>query len=362
MRRVCRILLGVFLAVLCSTVQARADVLPRTTTATRDIVLVEEFEEEETSKAAEETKTGEAVPAEVGKKSGIDGEEKAARLGVEEMHKTDFVLSLESGRAAEGDIYEIGDKIEFIFTSDKDCYVTLLNFTPSGHIYVLFPNKWVADNFVKSGERVLVPAAGQKFSMKLGGPAGVDIVKAIATNVKTQIVDPENQKLFGPFSVLEDPKVATRDIILFEEEPEPSAAAPAAPLEWAVASLAVFTKGDSPEKGGFGTAVEDGWIVKIWADRDSFLTGESIFVKLQSNRPATLLSLVNTGASGRENILLPEGVEKSVVPGAITILPGKQDKWKLIAASEPGVDVLTAVLRDEAGNEMKVSFSITVEE
>lgn len=352
MKRRSMVFPGVFLFFCVLAAPVFADVLPRTTTATRDIMLVEEFEEKE-----EQT----AVASPVW--TGMDGEEQAARLGVEEMHKTDFSVSLSSGKSAEGDVYQIGDKIEFTFTSDKDCYVTLLDFTPSGKIYVLFPNKWVSNNFVKAGESVVVPAAGQQFAMKLGGPAGVDIVKAIATNVETKILDPENQKLFGPFSVLEDPKVATRDIMLIEEEPEAAAAAsPETPLEWTAASLAVFTKGDSPEKGGFGVSIEGNWIAKIWADRDAFLTGESIFVKLQSNRPATLVSLVNTGASGRENILLPEGVEKSVLPGAIAILPGKQDKWKLIAATEPGVDVLTAVLRDESGAEMKVSFSITVEE
>lgn len=344
MRKIGFLAVSVFLVLFLFGALASADVLPRTTTATRDIVLVEDDEEEE-SVAAE--------------KPAVDGEEKVARLGVEEMHKTDFVLSLESGKTAEGDIYAIGDKIEFKFTSDQDCYVTLLDFTPSGKIYVLFPNKWVTNNFVKAGESITVPAAGQKFSMKVGGPAGVDVVKAIATNVETKILDPDNQKLVGPFTALEDAKAATRDIILFEEEAEVPADVP---LKWAAASLAVFTKGDVPEKGGFGVTLQDGWIVKAWADRDAFLTGEAIFVKLQSNRSATLVSLVNKGASGNENVLLPEGVVRGVVPGAITVLPGKEDKWKLIAASEPGLDTVTAVLRDEAGAEVSVSFVITVEE
>ncbi|NCC60649.1 MAG: DUF4384 domain-containing protein [Verrucomicrobiae bacterium] len=342
MRKVGFLAVSVFLVVVLFGALASADVLPRTTTATRDIVLVEDDEEDATAE-----------------KAAVDGEETVARLGVEEMYKTDFVLSLESGKTAEGDIYAIGDKIDFKFTSDQDCYVTLLDFTPSGKIYMLFPNKWVPNNFVKAGESITVPAAGQKFSMKVGGPAGVDVVKAIATNVETVILDPENQKLVGPFTALEDAKAATRDIILFEEEAE----APAdVPLKWAAASLAVFTKGDAPEKGGFGLVLQDGWVAKAWADRDAFLTGEAIFVKLQSNRPATLVSLVNKGASGNENILLPEGVERNVVPGAITVLPGKDDKWKLIAASEPGLDTVTAVLRDEAGAEVSISFVITVEE
>jgi hypothetical protein len=349
MRRTGWLVLVVLLAIVCVGTRAFADVLPRTTSATRDIVLVEEEDEEEEQ-------------AQQSDKAVMGGEEKASRLAVEEMHRSDFELVLETSKTAEGDVYNIGDKIEFAFTSDRDCYLTLLNFTPSGRIYVLFPNKWVEDNFVKAGETVFVPAQGQKFSMKLGGPAGTDIVKAIATNMPTKIVDPDNEKLFGPFTVLEDPKVATRDIILMEEEPAVSEEAQEAPLEWAAASLAVFTRGDTPDKGGFGVAVEDGWVVKAWADRDEFLTGESIFVKLQSSRPATLVSLVNRGASGRENRLLPEGVEKSVEPGGITILPGRQDKWKLVAATEPGSDQVVATLRDESGEEMIVSFTLTVEE
>ncbi|MDI9370363.1 MAG: DUF4384 domain-containing protein [Synergistaceae bacterium] len=335
------------LAALSLCAGAFADVLPRTTTATRDIILVEEYEEAEES--------GSGTPA-------MDGEEKAARLDVEEMHRSDFELLLESDRSAEGDIFDIGDRIEFAFTSDRDCYLTLLNFTPSGQIVVLFPNRWVSDSSVKAGERIVVPAEGQTFSMKLGGPAGTDIVKAIATNIETEIVNPHNQKLFGPFAILEDSKVATRDIILIDESVFDDEEAPETPLQWAATSLAVFTKGDSPEKGGFGVTIRDGWIAKIWADRDEFLTGEPIFVKLQSNRPATLVSLVNQGASGRVNALLPEGVEKTVRPGGITILPGKEDKWKLVAATEPGTDVVTARLMDEDGVELEVSFTVVVEE
>ena len=98
----------VFLFFCVLAVPVFADVLPRTTTATRDIVLVEEFEEKE-------EKTPVASPV----WTGMDGEEKAARLGVEEMHKTDFSLSLSSGKSAEGDVYEIGDKIAFSFISDR---------------------------------------------------------------------------------------------------------------------------------------------------------------------------------------------------------------------------------------------------
>ena len=319
---------------------AFADVLPKTTSATRDIVLEEE----------------DANP-----KDGKGGADEAAKLNVEEMTNDDFALSLSSERAADGDVYAIGDKLVLSFTSKQNCYLTILDFTPSGKILVLFPNKWVQNAQVTAGQVVKIPAEGQKFSMKVGGPAGVDVIKAIATNQETQILDPENQELMGPFSVLKDARVATRDILLVEEEDQ-KGDAKKQPLKWAAASLAVLTKGEDPKKGGFGVAKKGDWIVKCWADRDLFLLGEAIFVKFQSSRPATVVSLSNKGASGKTNTLLPEGVVPEVKPGSITVLPGQNDKWKLIAASKPGEDTVVAKLKDDKGEEIEVSFIVSVQE
>ena len=63
---------GVFLFFCVLAAPVFADVLPRTTTGTRDIMLVEEFEEKE-----EQTPVASPVW------TGMDGEEQAARLGVE---------------------------------------------------------------------------------------------------------------------------------------------------------------------------------------------------------------------------------------------------------------------------------------
>ena len=49
-------------------------------------------------------------------------------------------------------------------------------------------------------------------------------------------------------------------------------------------------------------------------------------------------------------------------PGAITILPGQGDKWKLIAASKPGEDTVVAKLKDDKGEEIEVSFIVTIQE
>ncbi|MDR1978902.1 MAG: DUF4384 domain-containing protein [Synergistaceae bacterium] len=342
MKKVVGALLIFALSTICGV--AWADIKPSTTTATRDIVLVEEEEGE-----------GEKETAEVA----------AAVLDVEELHKNDFSVTLTSDK--EDGVYGIGDNIVLTFKSEADAYLTVLDFTSSGQILVLFPNKWVENNRVKAGEEVKIPAEGQKFAMKAGGPVGVDVVKAIATNNDVPVVDPENRELAGPFAVLKDAKNATRDILLVEDEepePEPGGETPSDPLRWSVASLAVMTR--DPEKAdaptGFGVAVNGDWTAKAWTNGTDFLTGDLVFVKFISDKPAKLVSLVNLGASENENNLLPEGTDVSIEAGEILVLPRKDDKWKLVAASKTGKDVIKAKLAAEDGTELELSFAVTVDE
>lgn len=321
-----------------------ADIKPKTTTATRDIVLVEE--------EAEEAKKEE-------------GQATVNAIRMEEMHKNDFEVTLESDHKDAGDVYAIGDKLALTFKSEVDGYLTLLDFTSSGQIVVLFPNKWVESNLVKAGQEIRVPAEGQKYSMKVGGPIGVDIVKAIVTNNPVPVFNPENQELAGPFSILKDSKAATRDILLVAEDETASEPVSADSLKWGVASLPIMTK--DPQKAdaltGFAVEQNGDWMVKMWVGRPSYLTGELVFVKLFSNQPAKLVSLVNLGASENQNRLLPEDIsEVALNANEIMVLPGKADKWKLVAASKTGKDTLQAVLKRDDGTELKLTLDVMVEE
>jgi hypothetical protein len=337
--------LGLFiLGFFVMNTAAWADIKTSTTTATRDIVLVEEEETEEEKDEAEVT---------------------AAVLDIEEMHKNDFSVSFTSGK--ENDVYNIGDAITMTFSSDEDAYLTILDFTSSGQMLVLFPNKWVSDNHVKGGQEVKIPASGQKFSMKAGGPVGIDVVKAIATNNDVPIVDPDNQSLVGPFAILKDAKTATRDILLVAEEEDDEAgqgAEESGPLKWSVASLAIATLDPSNADQPSGLAVasnkDKGWAAKMWTNGASFLTGEQVFVKFLSNKPAKLVSLVNEGSSNRD--LLPEGSEYHLQAGEILVLPGKNDKWTLVAASKAEMDRVKAKLVMEDATELELLLEVSVEE
>jgi hypothetical protein len=288
---------------------------------------------------------------------------------VEELHKNDFGVALKSDK--EDGVYDIRDKITLTFKAEKDSYLTILDFTSSGQILVLFPNRWVENNHVGAGQEVKIPAEGQKFSMRMGGPVGVDVVKAIATNKDIQVINPDDKQLMGPFAVLKDLE-STRDILLVEEEEEEdkkdetetSGKAAEEPLQWSVASLAVMTRDpqNAGEPTGFAVARKEDWTVKMWTNGASFLTGNLVFVTILSNKPAKLVSLVNMGASENENNLLPEGTDIAVQDGEILILPGKNDRWKLVAASKTGKDVVKAKLAAEDGAELELALEVTVEE
>ena len=49
--------------------------------------------------------------------------------------------------------YQIGEEITFSLSAEKDCYLTLLDVSPTGKITVLFPNKYRKDNKIIAGTK-----------------------------------------------------------------------------------------------------------------------------------------------------------------------------------------------------------------
>jgi len=76
--------------------------------------------------------------------------------------------------------YRPGDKISFSFSTDRNCYLTIIDIATNGVIRVIFPNKSSSSNLVHAGTIYKIPG-GLGFTMKIKGPAGIEKVKAIAT-------------------------------------------------------------------------------------------------------------------------------------------------------------------------------------
>jgi hypothetical protein len=86
--------------------------------------------------------------------------------------------------------YKIGEQIVLTFSTNKDCRLTLFNVGTSGKVHIIFPNSYQKENLVRAGVQYKVPAEGAGFALQFDGPAGEDVVKAIATLDDVAVVDP----------------------------------------------------------------------------------------------------------------------------------------------------------------------------
>ncbi len=74
-----------------------------------------------------------------------------------------------------------GDNITFSFRTDRDCYLTLVDISTDGELNVIFPNCYHKDNYVRAGKTYTIPGPDYGFEFEVGGPTGIERVKAIAT-------------------------------------------------------------------------------------------------------------------------------------------------------------------------------------
>jgi hypothetical protein len=122
--------------------------------------------------------------------------------------------------------YRIGDKINLYFRSEKDCYLTILNYGTSGNMTVLLPNSISRDNFTRGGRIYAIPGDEYPFDYILSGPAGTERIKAIGTTCKINLMDMK----FNKDEVFKTSSAAARDISVVAKKIES-----AAPEEWAEA-------------------------------------------------------------------------------------------------------------------------------
>jgi len=83
---------------------------------------------------------------------------------------------------ADRKVYTIGDMITINVTSNRDCFLTLLNVRCNGEIWELFPNRFNPDNFVKANVKYTFPSVQDNFGLTIVDPPGKEYIKAIATS------------------------------------------------------------------------------------------------------------------------------------------------------------------------------------
>ncbi len=102
--------------------------------------------------------------------------------------------------------FKDGEEIELSVKSSKDCYLTILNICSNDSVYVIFPNQFRNDNFIKSGVLFQLPNSDDK-SIGLYFPVNllpnknedIEMIKIIATKQKIDFSSVYSFSAYGTY-------------------------------------------------------------------------------------------------------------------------------------------------------------------
>ena len=134
---------------------------------------------------------------------------KAKVVSREEKPDPSFRINLKLNHTT----FQSGDQVIFNIKATQDCFLTIFNLAANDSVYILFPNKFVGDNFLEKNSDVQIPDKKnreQGFHIRVAALPGFnknsELVKVIAT--KQQIDFIEKIDLSRTFSPIGTPKMA----------------------------------------------------------------------------------------------------------------------------------------------------------
>jgi hypothetical protein len=273
-------------------------------------------------------------------------------------------------------IYGIGEKVRIFVQTNKDAYVTVLNVGASGQTIQLLPNQYQTNNFVKANTLTEIPAPNSGASITAFGPAGVELIKVIASTAKTNFFSTTGTIAVGPFkSIKGGSRAAARDLQVtlnpgsnpnanFEWDdfnkiihtvvarpvvplvpvpmPGVSALIPVAPIPPVVAIPPnPFVMSFPPYSN---VSVIPAASLKIATDKNSYRVGENIQVAVTSDKTC-YLTLINYQTNGQMVALFPNQVQTNnqIQAGQTLLFPGNNTGLTLQPKGPAGIENLVAV-------------------
>ncbi len=128
-------------------------------------------------------------------------------------------LNIEGGKVAlwtNKTDFTIGENMAVSFSVDKPMYVRLVVINSAGNVSTLFPNIHQNDSYCKPGVMYQVPPQQADFTLDIGGPAGIDKIRAIAsaTPIAAESLHFKQNGDFDESKMAKYPVRATADIVI----------------------------------------------------------------------------------------------------------------------------------------------------
>lgn len=246
--------------------------------------------------------------------------------------------------------YTIGETVTFFFKSNRDCYINLIDIGTSGNVTIIYPNKYDQNNFIKANVTYQVPRTGT-FQFTTTGPAGSEMVKAIATLKKINVFNLQGARQAGPFKAFGQTKgvmvakdiqvtlnqVPTRQWTEYEKLIKivlPAVSQPLIPPS--AATIMPIQPPVTPPYTAF--------TANFWTDKQHYRIGEPVrfYFKINRNAYVTLMSI---GTSGTVRILFPNRYAPNnyCQTGVTYTVPGPSAPEQYIALGPAGTETLRLI-------------------
>jgi hypothetical protein len=96
-------------------------------------------------------------------------------------------------------IYSVGDAVVLQVRASEDVYITVLEVGSSGKVHIIFPNQFQRNNRIRANEAVRIPTDDSSFRIRVGGPAGRDVIKVFATREPLDTLAQQRLTSEGPY-------------------------------------------------------------------------------------------------------------------------------------------------------------------
>jgi hypothetical protein len=244
--------------------------------------------------------------------------------------------------------YRVGQRLKVFVRPKETSYITVLNVGSSGRVSVIFPNYYQRDMRVRAGRTIKIPADGAGWHIDVAGPAGVELIKVIAS--KNPLDLRELARLAA--ATQQEPIVSlgrsseevARDLI-------PQIGKPAGGKDWPGgfknilvrvlprgAALPTETLGSQHFGGAFGLTLRP--------ERAVYRIGDTVRVAVAVERDCRL-SLISLGTSGQALRLFPNHFQSDNVvrAGQTVLIPSLRSPVQFKARGPAGVEGLVAICR-----------------
>lgn len=272
---------------------------------------------------------------------------------------------------AKDNTYKPGDLLELMVETNKDAHITVVNIGTSGKVHIIFPNELQKDNKVMAGKAVRIPSGGDNFQLKVGGPAGSEVLKVIATTGNVPLFPQKNLTKAGAFlayngdgkAAAKDLEVVIRDnaagnqwaeytkVVKIVDPAAGSAAASAQPPASTAPNLPPVAVGGPTAPSAVAVvpaaaAPGSGFKLSVATDKPVYKVGENAVVSAVAERDCKL-TLVNAGSSGKVHILYPNQYQPNnqLKAGQVVTIPSAAAPVDFRVMGPDGLEALIAICR-----------------